>query len=226
MVYSQYRGESRSFALTHAQGGELSLSFSSLQAVNYSGGARGRFVTRSREDIVKFLPFSGTPPFSHSSSSSSSSSFFCFSFLFFRSNSICWQWDEEKGERKRRTNAPSPLIQRACPRETTINGVEVFEPRRVSYYVQLARDSAKREGYRAVQGLAAVWLLANPLFIADFQRRRHSAACSVPRLVLCAPWLTHACFWLPPFNGVLLYHKRGNSDCPRIWKTDPWFFPW
>lgn len=68
------------------------------------------------------------------------------------------------------------------------------EPRRVSYYVQLARDSAKREGYRAVQGLAAVWLLANPLFIADFQRRRHSLEAAA--FGLFARLESLGCFWL------------------------------
>lgn len=119
VVYSQHRGESRSFALTHAQGGELSLSLSSLQAVNYSGEARGRFVTRSREDIVKFLPFSGTIfPFF----------FFLFSHFFFSrwSNSI--HDNETKKKREKEEPTPSPLIQRACPRETTINGVEVSSP--------------------------------------------------------------------------------------------------
>lgn len=143
VVYSQHRGESRSFALTHAQGGELSLSLSSLQAVNYSGEARGRFVTRSREDIVKFLPFSGTIfPFFLS----------FFAFLFFPLVQFDpRQWDKEK-EGKRRTDAV-PFDPASLSTRNNHKWRWSLEPRRVSYYVQLAREERR---LRAVQGLAAV----------------------------------------------------------------------
>lgn len=75
VVYSQHRGESRSFALTHAQGGELSLSLSRHYRPLITLARQGGASWHDREKILlNSFPFRA--PFSHSSSC-----FFRFSFF-------------------------------------------------------------------------------------------------------------------------------------------------